>query len=202
MTVGSAQQLFEQRASTGERVKARVFQEALRVAANQALDDAGLASKPEVRSSAISVACDVCLLAGCDGGTGGWRCCCWRLCIPWCQCTQALEAFSSTTLQRVLTAVELTDTASLTRRAQVKAKYRIVAATSLRHNYVYAVVLSLAMHYPSPTPLTPAEKDGRPDTHQFCMPAPLSILKRWMRSFCVCWRSERSVMSECARSVA
>jgi hypothetical protein len=79
MTVGSAQQLFEQRASTGERVKARVFQEALRVAANQALDDAGLASKPEVRSSAISDACDVCLPAGCGGDTGGWRCCCWRL---------------------------------------------------------------------------------------------------------------------------
>jgi hypothetical protein len=50
MKVGAAQQLFEQRASTGEKVKGHVFQIALRDAANKALDEAGLASKPEVRA--------------------------------------------------------------------------------------------------------------------------------------------------------
>ena len=70
-------------------------------------------------------------------------------------------------MQRTLVAVELKNTASLTRRTQVKAEYRIVAALSLRHNYVYAVVMSLAMHYPSPIPLTPAEMEGRTDTHQW-----------------------------------
>ena len=84
-----------------------------------------------------------------------------------CVHAQALETFSSTTFQRVLIAVELANSTSLTRRAIVKAEYRVVAANSLRSNYVYAVVMSLAMHYASPTPLTPAEKEGRTATHQW-----------------------------------
>ncbi len=63
--------------------------------------------------------------------------------------------------------MELADSTSLTRRAKVKAEYRVVAANSLRNNYVYAVVLSIAMHYESHTPLTQAEKDARTDTHKW-----------------------------------
>ena len=50
LTVGGAQTLFAQRAGTGEKVKGQVFHAALTAAANQALNDAGLASKPEVRT--------------------------------------------------------------------------------------------------------------------------------------------------------
>ena len=51
LTVDGAQMLFEQRAATGEKVKGNVIHAALTAAANQVLNDAGLASKPEVRTA-------------------------------------------------------------------------------------------------------------------------------------------------------